>query len=58
MRQQNTSNSIELWRWRMVILVADYINQPDDMTMTDLTELIQDYRNYHDLKKHISTNLS
>lgn len=57
MKQQNTTNAIELWRWKMVILVADYINQPDDMAMSELTTMIQNYRSYYDLKKHISTNL-
>lgn len=58
MSQLKTTNSIELWRWKIVILVADYIKQPDDITMSELTAMIQNYRNYHDLKKHISNNIN
>ncbi len=42
---------MELWRWKMIRKVADYINQPDDINMSELKAMIESYRDYYDLKK-------
>lgn len=52
MPMENTP-PIELWRWKMIRKVADYINQPDDINMSELKALIERYRVYHDLQEFI-----
>ena len=47
----------ELWRWKMIRKVADYINEPDDVTMSELKAMIESYRNYHNIKQIISTTI-
>lgn len=49
---------MELWRWKIIRKVADYINQPDDINMSELKAMIESYRNYHDIKGVVSTNLN
>jgi len=48
----------ELWRWKMIRKVADYINQPDDINMSELKAIIESYRDYHDIKGYIPANLN
>lgn len=45
---------LELWRWKMIKKVAEYINQPDDTNMSELKAVIESYRDYSDMKKLIS----
>ena len=45
---------LELWRWKMIKKVAEYINQPDDTNMSELKTVIENYRDYSDMKKLIS----
>lgn len=49
------NNPMELWRWKMMRKVADYLNQPNDITMSELKALIESYRNYHNIKELIAT---
>lgn len=55
---QENINKIELWRWKMIRKVADYINEPNDTTMSELKTMIESYKNYSDIKSHISSNLN
>lgn len=57
MTQENT-NSIELWRWKMIRKVANYINEPNDITMSELKAMIESYRNHADIKSYITQNLN
>jgi len=52
--QQEKTHPIELWRWKMIRKVADYINQPDDINMSELKAMIESYRNYYNIKEIIS----
>lgn len=51
--QQEKTHPIELWRWKMIRKVADYINEPDDVNMSELKAMIERYRSYHDLQGFI-----
>ena len=55
---QEEDNPMETWRWKMMRKVADYINKPDDITMSELKAMIEGYRNYYNIKEIISTNSS
>ena len=44
----------ELWRWNMIRKVAEYINEPDDITMSELKAMIESYRNYYHIQQLIS----
>ena len=61
MNENNYENTIteatELWRWKMIRKVADYINEPDDVNMSELKAMIDSYRNYHNIKQIISTTI-
>lgn len=48
--QEEKTTATELWRWKMIRKVADYINQPDDINMSELKAMIESYRSYHDIK--------
>ena len=48
------NNPLEIWRWKMMRKVADYLNKPDDVNMSELKAMIDSYRNYHDIKQLIS----
>lgn len=54
---QDENNAMETWRWKMMRKVAEYINKPDDITMSELTALIEGYRNYYNIKELISTSI-
>ena len=45
---------IEMWRWKMIRKVADYINEPDDLNMSELKAMIESYRDYHNIRNYIS----
>lgn len=49
---------IELWRWKMIRKVADYINEPDDVTMSELKAMIESYRDFHNIKGYIASNFN
>ena len=42
---------MELWRWKMIRKVADYINQPDDITMSEFKAMIESYSNHYNIKE-------
>ena len=46
----------EVWRWKMIRKVADYVNQPDDVNMSELKAMIESYRDYHSIKSYVVTN--
>jgi len=46
---------IEAWRWKMIRKVADYINEPDDLNMSELKAMIESYRDYHNIQNLISS---
>ena len=46
----------ELWRWKMIRKMADYVNQPDDLTMSELKAMIESYRDYHSIKGYVTAN--
>ena len=52
MQQENTSPT-ELWRWKMIKKVANYINEPDDINMSELKKVIESYRDHYDIKSYI-----
>lgn len=52
MKEENVK---ELWRWKLIRKVADYVNQPDDLNMSELKALIESYRDYNDIKNYISS---
>ena len=52
-KKENTERK-ELWRWKMIRKVADYINHPDDITMSELKAMIESYRSHYDLLEFIS----
>lgn len=55
---ENTpTEAIELWRWKMFRKVADFINEPDDVNMSELKAMIESYRNYHNIKQVISNSI-
>lgn len=56
--QQEKTAPVDLWRWKMIRKVADYINQPDDVNMSELKAMIESYRNYHDIKSYIPGNFN
>ena len=47
----------DLWRWKMIRKVADYINQPDDINMSELKAMIESYRDYNDIKGYVAVNV-
>lgn len=51
---KNEETAMEFWRWKMIRKVADYINQPDDINMSELKAMIESYRDYHDIKRVVS----
>lgn len=53
MHQENTA-PLELWRWKMIRKVADYINQPDDINMSELKAMIESYRSYYNIKELVA----
>lgn len=55
---KNEETAMEFWRWKMIRKVADYINQPDDINMSELKAMIESYRDYHDIKGYIPTNFN
>ena len=57
MQQENTSPT-ELWRWKIIKKVADYINEPDDINMSELKAMIESYRDHYDIKSHIRNNFN
>ena len=52
------SSPIELWRWKMIRKVADYINEPDDITMSELKAMIESYRDYHNIRGFIPGSIN
>ena len=56
MKKEDTA--IELWRWKMIRKVADYINEPDDINMSELKAIIESYRDYYNIKGYIINNLN
>ena len=56
--KKEESSPIELWRWKMIRKVADYINEPDDVNMSELKAMIESYRDYHNLKGSIAISFS
>ena len=51
-------NAMELWRWKMIRKVAEYINQPDDINMSELKAMIESYRDYSNIKNYVSSNFN
>ena len=49
-------NAVELWRWKMIRKVADYINQPDDINLSELKTIVENYRVYNDIKSYVNAN--
>ena len=56
MKKEETA--IELWRWKMIRKVADYINEPDDLNMSELKAMIESYRDYHNIQNYISSGFN
>ena len=57
MQQENTSPT-ELWRWKMIKKVAEYINQPDDINMSELKTMIESYRSHCDIKRYLRNDFN
>ena len=56
--QKEDTSPIELWRWKIIRKVADYINEPDDINMSELKAMIESYRDYHDFKGYIPSSFN
>ena len=56
--KKEESNSVELWRWKMIRKVADYINEPDDVNMSELKAMIESYREHYNIKSYVRSNFS
>lgn len=56
--KKEESNPVELWRWKIIRKVADYINEPDDITMSELKAMIESYRDYHNIKGYVASNFN
>jgi|LGVE01.1.fsa_nt_gb hypothetical protein len=56
--KKEESNPVELWRWKMIRKVADYINEPDDVNMSELKAMIESYREYYNIKGYVRSNFS
>lgn len=56
MKEENTS-AHELWRWKFMRKMADFINQPDDCNTSELKALIESYRDYHNIKQFFPGNI-
>lgn len=55
---QETTAPAELWRWKMIRKVADYVNQPNDINMSELKAMIESYRNFYNIKELVSKNIN
>jgi len=55
MNEENNTPT-DQWRWKMIRKVADYINEPDDITMSELKAMIDSYRNYYNIKEFITAS--
>lgn len=55
---QETTAPTELWRWKMIRKVADYVNQPDDINMSELKAMIESYRNFYNINELVSKNVN
>ena len=55
---QETTAPTELWRWKMIRKVADYVNQPDDINMSELKAMIESYRNFYNIKELVSKEIN
>lgn len=53
MNSQLNQERKEHWRWKMIRKVADYINSPDDITLSELKALIESYKNHNDINDMI-----
>lgn len=49
MDNQKHTELKENWRWKMIRKVADYINNPDEITMSELKALIESYKSHNDI---------
>ena len=56
--QKEDKSPVDSWRWKMIRKVADYINEPDDINMSELKAMIESYRDYHDFKGYIPNNFN
>lgn len=56
--QEENAGPTELWRWKIIRKVADYINQPDDINMSELKAMIESYRSHYDIKNYIRNKLN
>lgn len=59
MNEKNYSSDntpTEHWRWKMIRKVAEYINEPDDITMSELKAMIDSYRSYYNIKEFITAS--
>ena len=48
----------DIWRWKLIRKTADYINQPDDINISELKALIDSYREYNEIKGYMSNNFN
>jgi hypothetical protein len=55
MNNQFNTEPKEYWRWKMIRKVADYINSPDDITMSELKALIESYKSHNDINDMIQS---
>jgi hypothetical protein len=55
MNEENNTPT-EQWRWKMIRKVAEYINEPDDITMSELKAMIDSYRSYYNIKEFITAS--
>ena len=56
MKEENLSAS-ELWRWKLMRKLADFVNKPDDVTSSELKAMIESYRDYTNLKQFFPGNV-
>jgi len=56
MNDENLSPT-ELWRWRLMRKLADFVNQPDDANTSEFKAMIESYRDYSNLKQFFPGNV-
>jgi hypothetical protein len=56
MKKEETT--ADLWRWKMIRKVAEYINKPDDINMSELKAMIESYRDHRNINSYISNNFN
>ncbi|MDH5394913.1 MAG: hypothetical protein OEW97_01450 [Gammaproteobacteria bacterium] len=53
MSEEIYTNQVDLWRWKMMRKMAEFVNQPSDYNMAELKAMVENYKTYNDIKAYI-----